>query len=72
LGESRDRFRRTLKGALEVPAVMTLAGDRRADGSSPLRDVKLEGGGLIIYDPDDEDAWLQADASVPIGDGSVA
>ena len=51
---------------------MTLAGDRRADGSSPLRDVKLEGGGLIIYDPDDEDAWLQADASVPIGDGSVA
>jgi hypothetical protein len=51
---------------------MTLAGDRRADGSSPLRDVKLEGGGLIIYDPDDEDAWLQADASVPIGDGPVA
>ena len=67
-----DRFRRTLKGILEGPAVMTLAGDRRADGSSPLRDVKLEGGGLIIYDPDDEDAWLQANASVPIGDGSVA
>ena len=50
---------------------MTLAGDRR-DGLCQLRDVKLEGGGLIIYDPDDEDAWLQADASVPIGDGSVA
>jgi hypothetical protein len=67
-----DRFRRTLKGVVRVAAGMTLAGDRRADGSSPVRDVKLEGGGLIIYDPDDEDAWLQADASVPIGDGPVA
>ena len=50
---------------------MALTKDRR-DGRSPVRDVKLEGGGLIIYDPDVEDAWLQADASVPIGDGPVA
>ena len=66
-----DRFRRTLKGVVGVAAGMTLAGDRR-DGLCQLRDVTLEGGGLIIYDPDDEDAWLQADASVPIGDGPVA
>lgn len=46
---------------------MTLENDRRDDGHNPLRDVKLEDGGLIIYDPDNEDAWIQADASVPFG-----
>jgi len=45
---------------------MALTKDRH-DGRSPVRDVKLEDGGLIIYDPDNEDAWMQADESVPFG-----
>lgn len=46
---------------------MTLASDRRDDGDAPVRDVRLDGGGLIIYDPDNEDAWIQADQAVPFG-----
>jgi len=46
---------------------MTLERDRPDDGDAPVRDVRLDGGGLIIYDPDDEDAWIQADHPVPFG-----
>jgi len=45
---------------------MALTTDRR-DGPNPVCDVKLGDGGLLIYDPDNEDAWLQTDESVPYG-----
>ena len=45
---------------------MVLTTDRR-DGPNPVWDVKLGDGGLLIYDPDNEDAWLQTDESVPYG-----
>jgi hypothetical protein len=37
-------------------------GEPRADGRGPLiREVRMEDGGLILYDPDSEEAWIQAD-----------
>lgn len=27
-----------------------------------VREVRLEGGGIIIYDPENEEAWIQADS----------
>ena len=38
------------------------AGNHARAGDEPLvRSVRLEDGGLILYDPDDEEAWIQAD-----------
>lgn len=41
--------------------------DHRAETDPEIRAVRLENGGLIIYDSDNEDAWLQADQAVPFG-----
>lgn len=30
--------------------------------------IRLEGDGLIVYDTDNEDAWLQTDAAVALGE----
>ncbi len=46
---------------------MTLARDRRDDGDAPVRDVRLDGGGLVVSDPDNEDAWIRTDHAVPFG-----
>ena len=31
------------------------------NGEPLIRSVRLEDGGLILYDPDNEEAWIQAD-----------
>ncbi len=41
--------------------------DRRPETDGEIRAVRLENGGVIIYDTDNEDAWLQADEAVPFG-----
>ena len=33
----------------------------RRDAESVVREIQLEGGGLIVYDTDEEGAWIQAD-----------
>ena len=33
----------------------------RTDGEPLIREVRMEDGGLILYDPDSEEAWIQAD-----------
>lgn len=46
---------------------MSLERHRRSDEDPIVREVRLEGGGLIIYDTENEDAWLQADRPFPVG-----
>lgn len=41
--------------------------DRHDERETEIRAVRLENGGVIIYDADNEDAWLQADEAVPFG-----
>ncbi|WP_254837916.1 DUF7331 family protein [Natronomonas marina] len=46
---------------------MSLRNDRPTDDEPAIREVRLEDGGLIIYDTENEDAWLQADEPTPVG-----
>lgn len=46
---------------------MSLQNDRRDERDPAVREVRLEEGGLIIYDTENEDAWLQADEPTPTG-----
>lgn len=36
--------------------------DGREQAEFAAREVRLEDGGMIIYDPENEEAWIQADS----------
>ena len=40
---------------------MSAENHARADDEPLVRSVRLEDGGLILYDPDNDEAWIQAD-----------
>lgn len=67
LGETLDRIRRTVKWDFRLPRDMSQQRDRRSGTDSAIRAVRLDDGGLIVYDTDNEDAWVQADEAVPFG-----
>jgi hypothetical protein len=46
---------------------MSLERYRRSEEDAVVREVQLENGGLIIYDTENEDAWLQAERPIPVG-----
>ena len=43
------------------------AEQHRRDAESVVREIQLEGGGLIVYDTDEEGAWIQADRPTTLG-----
>ena len=40
---------------------MSAENHARAGDEPPIRSVRLEDGGLILYDPGNDEAWIQAD-----------
>ena len=40
---------------------MSVENHARAADEPLVRSVRLEDGGLILYDPDNDEAWIQAD-----------
>jgi hypothetical protein len=43
------------------------AEQHQRDAESVVREIQLEGGGLIVYDTDEEGAWIQADRPTTLG-----
>ncbi|MFQ3319764.1 MAG: hypothetical protein ACI8UR_000760 [Natronomonas sp.] len=41
---------------------MSLEPNHRTDAQSVVRDISLGDGGIIIYDTENEAAWIQADS----------
>ena len=67
LGLSLGQFRRTLKWVLRKAGGMSTENHARTDGEPLIREVRMEDGGLILYDPDSEEAWIQADGPHSVG-----
>ena len=67
LGPNLERFRRTLKWVLRKAGGMSTENRARTDGEPLIREVRMEDGGLILYDPDSEEAWIQADGPHSVG-----
>ena len=61
LGPSLERIRRIMKCVLSSPSRMSAENHAPTDDEALIRSVRLEDGGLILYDPDNEEAWIQAD-----------
>ena len=67
LGPNLEQFRRTLKWMLRKAGGMSTENRARTDGEPLIREVRMEDGGLILYDPDSEEAWIQADGPDSVG-----
>lgn len=67
LGPNLEQFRRTLKWVLQKAGGMSTDNRARTDGEPLIREVRMEDGGLILYDPDSEEAWIQADGPDSVG-----
>ena len=67
LGPSLGQFRRTLKWVLRKAGGMSTENHARTDEEPLIREVRMEDGGLILYDPDSEEAWIQADGPDSVG-----
>lgn len=67
LGPNLEQFRRTLKWMLRKAGGMSTENHARTDGEPLIREVRMEDGGLILYDPDSEEAWIQADGPDSVG-----
>ena len=50
-----------MKCVLSSPSRMSAENHAPTDDEALIRSVRLEDGGLILYDPDNEEAWIQAD-----------